>query len=310
MGSHAKAQNLLCKDLEDEDEDDCDVSSNATVRRIALEDKAMYGDWRMREPRDVPNLRPVDLLAQDLARNTAALQELLTALQITSHQPPKPLLLPKQLNETRFKPRTSPLIQELSVYQVLGTAELVEQILVDVPAPTIIACRAVNKMFKNTIDGSKAIQQALFRIRISEIQSAQAPKINPFFENLAKVKAFPIPGTVRTKEKIVGRQLSTSKCKFTLFRTWTSRPCNGGNDYTVNMSVDDVERKPSWKCDQIDKEWCDMLLCQPPLKIRVRYGSLGGWPSYYTLTAETLGEAVDELMEKIELRQRAQRGWF
>lgn len=302
MAGRAKSQDLLLfEDSEDEDEDNIDTSRHVTVRRIALENDDQYGIWRRDQPKNMPELRPVDILARDLARNSDALQELLTALQITRHQPPSPLRLPKGLNEARFKPRTSPLIQVHSVYQVLGTAELVERILLDVPARTIIFCRAVNKMFRNTIDHSKAIQQALFRIQIPDIPLSQEPKLNPFLENIGKVVDWPISPWTTVKRIDAGGQLRTSTCRFEILSMRISPPLSGRNDYTVHLSVKNVYWRSDWDREKVDKEWCDMLLCQPPRPISVFYDT----GQRFILTAKTLGEAIEELKEKIDLRRQS-----
>lgn len=183
----------------------------------------------------------------------------------------------------------------------LNTVEFLEAIILQVPVIKMPFLRRVNKRFRDTIDGSIAIQRAMFLIPLASTSEAAAktPAINPFLLQLR---------TRRWRIESPGHrhfQLDSFKCEVPLMEY--PRP---GASQAVHVPMKKAKvtlrlgatAAPTGR--ELNPQLLDMPLCQPPRTISIwikltepRFRSQTR-PSWFNgdqsclVYAATLGEAV------------------
>lgn len=237
----------------------------------------------------------IELLIQGV-KNPNKLNQFFANLQIDRGHRPVTLHLPNSLQEARFKPRQSSRIQYMSVYQTLNTTELLEQILIRVPAYDIVRCRLVSKRFKDTIDTSRLIKKALFLVADPD-QPLHAPAINPFFKKRLSSDDPPL--------RRLRFALNSSKLEFECTIKYSDDAIAGRSlasnerqkQPRVRVSVfwfETLDSNPRVRPipTEDQRRWVDMVLIQPPGTVAVSFEG-----RIREVQASTLIEAVDKVFD-------------
>lgn len=101
--------------------------------------------------------------------------------------------------------------------QLVETVELLETILLQLPAKDLLLAQRVNKQFKGTIDNSNHIQRALFYKvdpYLTETPGSIPQELNPFLFQLRHIDTAPYhgPGAPPT----LAEKKQTQRCRFTV----------------------------------------------------------------------------------------------
>ncbi|KAK5171443.1 uncharacterized protein LTR77_004587 [Saxophila tyrrhenica] len=227
-----------------------------------------------------PN-RPVTAPELEALRARLTKLEALVDYKLT---PLPPLIVPG-FSENNLKPLQSAKLQIYSVHQVLGTPELLEAILLHLPALELLKCQRVNKFFQATMAGSVALEKVLFMAPPSEKNttkgSDELPQINRLL-NLHPMQNHR-PYVFRGREFDVQDppKIVEDRGKFLVdvrFAQYDAPPFSGAEAGRVVV--------PSWM---------KMYLTQPPCEIRLRTSQDG---KIRRVQPMTFGEVLEVLTDE------------
>lgn len=175
--------------------------------------------------------------------------------------------------------------------QVLGTVELLEAILLQLPIKDLLLAQLISKHIENTIDGSDSIQKALFfkpadPALVDHNGVPIKPTANPFiFSTKLLENAL---GASTTSDKH-----STPPCNLLLWSDTDPAPCDAAPipvlEFTLRVPRPDAGRAGSWR---------RMQLTSPPTRLALYFVRRGERATTKRVEFRgTLGELVDRAFE-------------